>query len=416
MGVSVKDADGNFRNVEDVFYDVVAALGEIDNETERDKKAMEIFGKSADELAGIIDDGGQALKDFGQQAEDAGLILSGDTLDALNETNDTIDELKANMSATMGQIGADIAITLAPALEELSNHLKDITDKLREMSPEQETALLAIAGIAAVLAPLIIVLGSLITAIGTIATVLAPVIAAIGAFGAAFGGPMVAIAAAIAIGALLYKNWDKICEKAAEFKEKLVAKFEEIKKGISEKIEAAKQAASEKIEAMKTKISSTADSIKSTITTKFNAIKEAITKPIETAKTSVTNAINKIKDIVNNAKLSLPKIKLPHFKISGSFSLNPPSIPHVSVDWYRKAHQNAILFTQPTVLPTAGGYKGFGDGGAEVVMDYGKLAEMAGSTYNITVNAAPGMDVNDLADAVADRIEFVTQQRRAVFA
>ena len=90
LGVKTKNADGTMRNINDVFYDTLAALGKIDNETERDAKAMAIFGKSADSLAGIVDDGGSALKSLGQEAEEMGLIMSQDTLDSLNAVNDKI--------------------------------------------------------------------------------------------------------------------------------------------------------------------------------------------------------------------------------------------------------------------------------------------------------------------------------------
>ena len=421
LGISVTNADGSMRSIEDIFNDTIVTLSYVQDEVERDQIAMDIFGKSADSLAGIIDDGGAALKQFGDEAEQAGLILSQDTLDALNETNDTIDKLKANISGTMGKIGADVAQTLAPALEQLATKIEDVTTNIRSLTPEQQTMLLLITGIVAVLAPLTIAIGAVITAVGTIVGalgtltgVLAPLIAGIGAFASSFAAPLAAIAAAIAIGVLLYKNWDTICAKAAETKDKVVAKFEEIKTGIATKIDAAKQAASEKIDAIKTKITTTADSIKSAVTTKFEAIKTAITKPIESAKTAVANAIEAIKSKINNANFSLPKIKLPHFSISGNFSLNPPSIPKFSVSWYKKAHQNAVLFTSPTVLPTLNGYKGFGDGGAEVVMDYGKLASMVGDTY-ITVNAAPGMDVRQLADEVQLRLAQVQKQRASVY-
>ena len=104
LGVSLTNIDGSARGVSDVFYDTLEALSKVGNETERDQLAMSIFGKSANELAGIVDDGGAALKKLGQEAEDAGLIMSQDAVDGANEFNDVIDKMKAKASASFGQI------------------------------------------------------------------------------------------------------------------------------------------------------------------------------------------------------------------------------------------------------------------------------------------------------------------------
>lgn len=119
LNVATRNQDGTFRNVTDIFYDTVEALSKIQNETERDTAAMEIFGKSANELAGIIDDGGEALRQMGEEAENAGLILSQDTLDAANKFNDAIDELKAKAQAAFLSAGATLAENLIPAMEKL---------------------------------------------------------------------------------------------------------------------------------------------------------------------------------------------------------------------------------------------------------------------------------------------------------
>ena len=419
LGVSVTNADGTMRDAKGVFYDAVKALSEVENETERDQLAMDLFGKSADSLAGIVDDGGQSLREFGDKAEEMGLILSQDTLDSLNDVNDTIDELKANFSATAGAIGADVATVLAPALEILSEKAQVLTEFLRNLTPEQTAVILAITGLVAVLAPLILLVGGLVGSIGAIITVAAPVIAAIGGLGIAFFGIVAAVAAVKIALLLLIKNWDKVKEKAAEIRDGIVNKFNEIKTNVINSINLSVQTVLQKWETLKTTISTAAENIRTTVKTKFEQVKTAITDPIDKAKTAVSDAITKIKNIVNNAKLSLPHIKLPHFKIKGGQvpwgigGVGTP--PSISIDWYKKAHSNAVVFTSPTVLPTLNGFKGFGDGGAEVVMDYNKLAEMTGNVY-ITVNAAPGMDVNQLVDAVQRRLAAAERSRNAVFA
>jgi len=422
LGVSVTNADGSMRDATDVFYDAISALSKVENGTERDQLAMDLFGKSADSLAGIIDDGGAALQEYGNQAQDMGLIIEQDVLDTLNETNDTIDKLKANVSATMGAVGADVAQTLAPALEVIAEKVEIVTAKIRELTPEQTAIILAITGILAILSPLIILIGGLVASIGAIITLGAPVAAAIGLITAALAGIPITIKGVKTAIDLLVKAWNYTKDACKQMKDGLINDWNAIKTGIAEKIEGAKTAVSNTFNNIKSTVTSTADNIKNTVTTKFNAVKTAMTQPIETAKTSITNAINKIKNIVNNAKLSLPKIKLPHFKINGGQV--PWGIggvghaPSISIDWYKRAYDDPVLFTKPTVLPTVNGLKGFGDGaGAEVVMGLKKLQSLAGNiTNNIVVNAAPGMNVNDLAEAVADEIQFRMQQERAVYA
>lgn len=168
LGISVTNADGSMRDATDVFYEALDALSQIDNETERDQMAMEIFGKSADNLAGIIDDGGEALRQYGQQAEDMGLILSGDTLDALNATNDTIDQMKANVTGAAAELGATVAATLAPLVEQAAGWLTDVTQKLKEMSPEQMQVVLQVTALVAAIGPLLTVGGKLLSGMSLI--------------------------------------------------------------------------------------------------------------------------------------------------------------------------------------------------------------------------------------------------------
>ena len=119
LGVSLTDINGNTRSMSDIFYDTVKALSRIANETDRDTMAMSLFGKSASELAGVIDDGGEALRAFGFEAQSAGLILSQDALNAANEFNDKIDELKAKAKAAFFESGATLAENFLPVLENL---------------------------------------------------------------------------------------------------------------------------------------------------------------------------------------------------------------------------------------------------------------------------------------------------------
>ena len=131
-----------------------------------------------------------------------------------------------------------------------------------------------------------------------------------------------------------------------------------IKTAITTVVNGIKSVVSSTFKGIKTTITSVWNSVKSATSKAWNGIKTAITTPINAAKEAVSSAITKMKNIVNNAKMSLPKIKLPHFSISGKFSLNPPSIPKVSVSWYKTGG----VFDRPTMVA------GLGEDGAEAIV------------------------------------------------
>lgn len=122
LGIKVKDSNGQLRNSTTVFYETLTALSKVQNETERDTLAMTLFGKSADSLAGIVDDGGAALQELAGKAEKAGAILSQDTLDSANALNDKVDTLKATVKGFAGKVGSELAGRASKALDVVGSH------------------------------------------------------------------------------------------------------------------------------------------------------------------------------------------------------------------------------------------------------------------------------------------------------
>lgn len=216
LGVSVVDTNGELRDSTEVFYEVIEALGQVGNETQRDTLAMSLFGRSADSLAGIVDDGGKALKELGNQAQNLGLVLGQDTLDSMNAVNDQMDLLKANLSGTLAQTGATALEVLAPIIEDIANGLSSLLEKLRELSPDQLEMILGITTLVALISPMASIIGGISSGIGTLSGIIAklsPMITSLFTTITTFiaANPItLVIAAVVAAVALIYKYGDEI--------------------------------------------------------------------------------------------------------------------------------------------------------------------------------------------------------------
>lgn len=121
LGVSIYDASGKFRDSEDVFYDVIDALGQMDNETEQEIAANEIFGKSFQELEPLIGATSDTLKQLGDDAEARGVIMTPEELETMQKAKDALDGVRAQL-----------ATALAPVIEALSPYIEKIAQWIGE--------------------------------------------------------------------------------------------------------------------------------------------------------------------------------------------------------------------------------------------------------------------------------------------
>ena len=371
LGINIYNADGSLRDATDVWYESLEALSQVENGTERDRLAMELFGKSAMDLSGIIDDGGAGLKEYGQEAENMGLILSQDDVDAANKFNDAIDKLKATAGASFLEMGATLAEELTPALEKIVEIASQLFTWFASLDGSTQAFILTVLGLVAAISPIAGIISTITGMAAALNVAMLPMIGTIGAI-------VVGVGAAVAAGVALYKNWDTIKKKASELWKNIQITFENIRKSISEKIEAAKEA--------------------------------------------VRKAIEKIKNLFD-FKFSWPKLKMPHFSVSGS--ANPldwfsQGVPKISVSWYAKAMKDGMILNSPTIFGMQNGrLLGGGEAGSEVVVGTNSLMNMirqaSGDSVTINVYPSPGMDERQLANEV-QRV-FVNQMnsRRAVF-
>lgn len=165
------------------------------------------------------------------------------------------------------------------------------------------------------------------------------------------------------------------------------------------------------VNTMKSGITSAFNAIKSTISGILNGIKSTFTSVFNNIWSFVSGVVNKLKGVFN-FKWSLPKIKLPHFSISGSFSLNPPSIPHFSVSWYKKAMNGGMILKDATIFGQSGGtLLGGGEAGDEAVVGVNSLKNMIREAVSETAGYnGPLINIETMSVRSDDDIRKISQQ------
>ncbi|MBR6474001.1 MAG: hypothetical protein IKS98_00940 [Lachnospiraceae bacterium] len=154
LHVKVTDNNGQLKDANALFLEIIDKLGTVKNETERDALAMELFGKSAKELKPLIEAGSQALKEYGDEAERNGLIMSEDEITAANSFKDSMDRLNAALNRAKQILGE----ALMPILESL-------TDFLSKVDIKTILIIASVAGIIALIYKLVTALSAATTAI-----------------------------------------------------------------------------------------------------------------------------------------------------------------------------------------------------------------------------------------------------------
>lgn len=130
MGVSiVNEADGSLRSAEDVFYDVVDALGSMEEGADRDAAAMGVLGKNAQELNPLINAGSEALQDYAKEAKAAGYVLDESQVKKLGAVDDAYQKLQLTIEGNRKQLAADFA----PAAQEAMELFTKVVQKAGEM-------------------------------------------------------------------------------------------------------------------------------------------------------------------------------------------------------------------------------------------------------------------------------------------
>lgn len=449
LGISVTDANGELRDADNVFMDAIDALGQIDNEAERDAAAMDLFGRSAKELNPLIDMGSEGFAELQQEAHDAGAVMDGEMLDSLNETQDAFDRmdqatqvvqrqfavalapaisavgeelvgLSANadwqdLFADLGSAVSDIipdllsmAQTILPAIidviRQIMPTITQIISYLPQLQPVIDAILMVIQRLtpmlmkitSQILPPLIDIIVAILPILEPILDLLEPLLDILGpVISAVLSALSIALKALVQIISGMVQPVIVALQKAAE---KLSPVFENMSKtlqnvqhSMGNAWTAIQNAATTAVNAVKTAVTNVWNGIKNTTTTVWNGIKTAITTPVNAAKEAVQTAVNKIKGFFSNLTLKLPNIKLPHFNLTGSFSFVPPKVPKLTVEWYARAMNEGVIFNTPSMFGLHNGKRMIaGEAGAEALIGVRSLRDMVTSA----VAASAGNTIN----------------------
>lgn len=192
-----------------------------------------------------------------------------------------------------------------------------------------------------------------------------------------------------------------------------------IKSGVTSAVNAVKSKVQSVMNSIKSVMSSAWNSMKGAASSGWNAIKSAIERPINAAKQAVANAISAMRSKFN-FHWSLPHLALPHPYISGHFSLNPPSVPHFGISWYKSGG----IMTRPTVFGASGNtLLAGGEAGAEAILPLKAFYDRLGDMLDKKLDALTGgtvvyvyvtMDGDVVAERVYTRVEneFVNKIQR----
>lgn len=368
---SLKKAATNLQNkgidVNEGLKDILSSLSDGKVTTKDYQNAVELFGKrGADAIVDAAKSGRISIDDL-----KGNLSSYSDTVKkTFKGTEDPIDKSKVimnNLKVAGAEAFTSLQGIIEPVLDDIVGALKRFNKFWQKLSPDTRDTIIKIALIVGAVAPILIVIGQVVGAIGTIigaistiGGVIGTIIGLLPTIGGAIAtfifSPMGLIIgiilAVIAVGILLYKNWDKVKAAAKKLGDFLGKAFN----GVAGKVKSA-----------------------------FNKVKNAMLTPIKAAAHILQGIVKKIKGVFSGIHIKLPRIKLPHFSVHGGkapFGIaGKGSLPKFNISWYR----NGGIFDSPSLI-------GVGEAGSEAALPltpfWEKMDEIGNRITNGVVAAA----------------------------
>lgn len=341
--------------------------------------AYELFGKSGDQIYGAVKNGSLDFRNLGDATGNAAGSINStfkETLSPMDEWKTTLNELKL----AGAEVGSVIGELLAPMLQKAADVIRDLKQKWDELSPGTQQAIVAAAGVLAVVGPIVMLIGSLVTGIGGLIASVGAIATALGVSVGVVGGVVAAIAALIAIIVLCITHWDDIKAKVKEVWESISTYMANLKEAVANKWNEIKQEVADKIQSIKTDLQEKWAQIKSDAVQKITDMKNDAIQKFVDLKNGIKKKIEEIKGFFKNLVLKIPKPQLPSLP---SFSLKTASKTILgqeitypvgfNIDWNAIAMNTPKMFTSPTIMQTPYGMLGAGEAGHEIMYGHANL-------------------------------------------
>lgn len=404
LGISVTNSDGSMKDSVTVQKELHDAFSKL-SESEQIAAASAIFGKNqmAPWLA-LINTAPEDVTELNNAIYETGTAEQMQTK-MMQGFGGSLEQLKSSADVAAESLGE----ALAPMIQKVAQALTSATTWFNSLSPSMQRIIAVVGVLVAALGPLLVILGTVFTSISAIGAGIAAASAAFAAAGpviagafAVITGPVglavAAVAGAIAIGILLYKNWDKVkahVQKAVDgLKQRFQTNFGAIGQRVRTNMNTVRTVVNTVVGAIRRKFDQL-KAIKDNAGKTFESVKEKITKPINTAWGIVKKVVDKINGLfpISVGKI-FSNIKLPHFSVSGGKAPwgfgGKGSLPNVSVGWNKDAMQFGKILKGAQIFGQAndGTLLGGGEVAREVVVGRNSL------TATISAAVARGMNVS----------------------
>lgn len=406
LGVQTKNADGSLRDANEVFDETIAALGKMENETERDAIAMAIMGKSANNLNPLIEDGGRTYEKVAKLMKEYGLEpVDQETLDKANEFNDALDTIKLMFLQTVQIVGSKIAAYLLPMINKVVKVVGKFSKWFTSLSGKTQARIMGLASAVALLSPALIILGKTLSMVGMAMQNATTIIGGLSkAFAFLAANPIVAV---IAVIGLLVARFIYLWKTSEQFRQYWINLWTNFKNMVSSSVGRVVQEVQgmwNKIKAVFAGWSAFWSGLWGKVKNGFANIGTSFGHAIGNAvKAAVNGVISRVERVINTA------IALLNSAIAVADKLTPGNLPRIKPLHLPRLAKGGILNGAQTVIA--------GEAGPEAIIPLDELWKhidaINGGETIINVYGAEGQSVNELAAAVERRL-IAAQKRRSM--